>query len=234
MNQKGLSVMVAGPIWHKYMELALGSHPPESFIPPEKDTSGNIKPVFRGQYRSGPTVKIDKISRKLATDATPPELIEEVSFGAASSILALIRKNDPLGDPPASPGSDVQYINWQAGIDRWIGEHGNPLAVVPVEYDTLHNENTAPRISFINPAPDATSLPPLSNVTVQVIGSFPLREVSLFADGVMIAARTAPFVSFNISFPLDASLHTGTHMLKISVYDAVGNRTTAERTITID
>ena len=233
MNQKGLSVMVAGPIWHKYMEAAISSHPPETFTPPEKDISHD-KPIFRGQYRSGPTVKIDKISRKLATDATPPELIEEVSFGAASSILALIRKDDPLGDPPANPSSDLQYANWQAGIDRWIGEHGSPLATAPVEYDTLHNQDTAPRISFVNPAPDAVSLPSLSDVAVQVLGSFPLREVSLFVDGVMVAARTAPFVSFNISFPLNTPLHTGTHTLKISAYDAMGNRTNAERMITIE
>lgn len=234
MNQKGLSVMVAGPIWHKFMEAAISSHPPESFTPPEKITDGG-KPIFRGQYRSGPTVKIDKISRKLATAATPPELIEEVSFGSVTSILGLIRRDDPTGDAPAHPGADPQYANWQAGINRWVGEHGGESSIqAPAEYDTLHNENTAPRISFVNPPQDSASFTALSDITVQVLGSFPLREVSLFTDGVLVSARTAPFLSFNISFPIETALAAGAHSLKISAYDAVGNRTTAERTITIE
>lgn len=232
MNQKGLSVMVAGPIWHKFMQFALADHPPETFTPPEAVEAA--KPVFRGQYRNGQYTKIDKISGKLATAFTPPELTEEMSFGSAVSILSIINKNDPLGDTPPNL-ADPQYANWQASIDQWLA--GNPDGVgqiaPPTAYDDLHTEEKTPRITWISPPDGAGAADARDEIIVEIAAPLPLREVSLFVDDALKESKTAPFSSSRFSFYTHAPIEEGTHRFQINAYDAVGNHTTIERTLDI-
>jgi len=230
MNQKGLSVMVAGPLWHKFMQFALSTHPPEGFTPPSP--SSPEKSVFRGQYRLGPLVKIDKISGKIATASTPPELIEEIGFGPVTSILGMINKNDPAGDSPANP-DDPQYTNWQAGINQWLAEHPIAPPTPPTAYDDLHTSAKAPRIIWISPAEGITAAHPQDKIIIDIAAPLPLREVSLFVDDILKESKTAPIISSRFSFYSKNSLEEGEHHFRVSAYDAVGNHTTLERTLTI-
>ena len=230
MDQKGLSVMVAGPIWHKFMAFALSSQPPEYFTPPDRAPAE--KPLLRGSYRSGPKVNIDKISGKLATAYTPPELVEEVSFGAVKSILAMIDKDAPDGDTPANPESDSQFKNWQAGIDRWFVGQELSLAV-PQESDDLHTPEKSPQIIFVSPAEGSPYVDALPQVSIRVNAAFSLREVTLFADDLLLGSATAPIISSDFTFPLGSPLAPGRHTIKITAYDVVGNKTTLEREITV-
>ncbi len=231
MNQKGLSIMVAGPIWHKFLEEALGSSPPEYFTKPAERQSE--KPLLRGQYRSGSVVKIDKISKKLAAEWTPPELIEEMTFGEVKSILALLKREDPSGPPPEDPNSDPQFKNWQAGIENWLSS--NPLADItpPKDLDDLHRPEKKPKIILGETAnlgkfPAAAGL----EIKVRVDSHFPLNEVLLFMDGALEGTRSAPILSPEIIFRVVSGVKPGEHVIKITAYDAVGNRETVERVVT--
>lgn len=223
MQRSSLSVMVAGPLWHQFLVSALNSRPPEEFTPPASRTSE--KPVLRGNYRSGPVIKIDKISRKLATAYTPVELIEEMGAGEIESILTLIKKEDPAGPPPDDPTTDPQYKNWSAGIRQWLDLHKLPLAEPPREFDTIHAPDKRPRIEFVLPAPDKQKN--ISSITTTIISFFQLREVSLFIDDELIDSRTSSIVS-PITFPLGTPLPAGTHKVRVSAYDIVGNTATKE------
>jgi len=230
MNQKGLSVMVAGPLWHTFMQFALSTHPPEAFTPPAP--AGQAKPVLRGQYRLGPFSRIDKISRKLATASTPPELIEEMSFGPVASILGIINKNDPAGDTPADP-HDPQYVNWQAGIDQWLAKHPLPATAPPTGYDDLHTDAKVPRITWVSPVEGITTAHPRDEMVVDITAPLPLREVSLFMDDALQESKTAPFISSRFSFYSKSPIEEGAHRFRVSAHDAVGNRAALERTLTI-
>lgn len=230
MQQSALSIMVAGPIWHRFLEAALANHPPESFIAPEKNVPE--KPVLRGLWRSGAIVKIDTISRKLATEFTPPELIEEISTGPVQTILSLLKKEDPLGPPPAESPEDPQFKNWQEGINRWLTQNPLPESTVPTETDTLHAPDKRPRISFVSPR-EGEIEQEIKNIVVTVEGVFPLREVSLFMDDDFVGSKTGPFLSPRITFQLEKSIVSGSPTIKITAYDAVGNRETKEAQITI-
>ncbi len=229
MNQGGLSVMVAGPIWHQFLAAALASSTPEEFTPPERTTAPN--PVLRGIYRAGPIVKIDKISHKLATPYTPPELIETTSFGAVTSILALIKKDDPASGPPQNPESDPQFKNWQAGIDAWISGHPAPAAAVPSGSDDLHTASSTPQITFLSPSDAAPATKNITEIQASITALFPLSEVSLFIDDALVSSRAAPILSPMFRFPLPHPLDAGTHTIKITAYDAVGNKSSAEKVI---
>jgi penicillin-binding protein 1C len=231
MRHSAASVMVAAPIWHKLMAYALEKIPPEDFIAPEKKDPE--KAVFRGMYRGGPFIKIDSVSKKLATAYTPPELVQEVGLGPVQSILGLINKDDPLGPAPASPGQDQQYGNWQAGIDVWAASHGIPAANAPSEVDDVHMPEKTPQVSLILPDPDPNNLKNIAAIMVSVAAAFPLREVSLFINDTLIDSKTAPIVTQQLTFPLTTLLAPGNYTIKITAYDAMRNTKTLEQTITV-
>ena len=233
MNQEGLSVMVAGPIWHKFMEYALSKMPPEEFLrPPAEDQPE--KPILRGLYRSGGIVKLDKISRKLATAYTPPELIEEISFGDVKTILASVTKLDPQGPPPEDPSRDFQFKNWQEGINRWFRQNSLPPPALPTEFDDLHLPEKSPKITFLSPAAGEVIKTELKNISVKVEATFPLREVSLFIDDELSGTKTSPILASNLNFPFNSLPSAGTHRIKITAYDAVGNKETGEISISVE
>lgn len=231
MNQKGLSIMVAGPIWHRFMEFALASSPPEEFAPAEKNIPS--KPVFRGLYREGAVVRIDKISRKLATENTPPELIEEVGLGKPVPILYFVKKADPTGPPPENPFEDGQYKNWLAGIEQWLSQNQIPIPIPPQGYDDLHLPEKKPKLSFLFPADNNNSVGVLSGIIIKQESTFPLQELSFFINDGLEGSRTAPIIPGIMEFKLENNLPPGTYKIKITAHDAVGNRETVEREITV-
>lgn len=231
MRHSAASVMVAAPIWHKLMAHALDKMPPEEFIAPEK--KGPAKAVFRGMYRGGPFVKIDSVSKKLATADTPPELVQEVGLGPVQSILGLMNKDDPLGPAPTNSDHDPQYDHWQSGINLWTAGHGIPVSSAPSETDDVHVPEKRPRVLLILSNPDPNQLKDVHEITTSVTATFPLREVSLFINDELIDSKTAPIVTQQLAFPLHSPLTPGTYTIKITAYDAMENATTLEQKIMI-
>ena len=229
MHRSSLSVMVAAPMWRKFMDRALAEKPPEEFTPAAKITPE--KPALRGHYRIGEIIKIDKISKKLATAFTPLEMIEEINTGEVRSILAFIKKDDPLGDPPSNPFQDPQYRNWGAGVERWIATHPLFTPAVPTEYDDIHGPSRQPQIQILRP-PDESVSGILNEIEISVKSPLQLKEISLFVDDFLVESKTN-LPANNIVFPLNPPLDTGAHRIKITVYDTVGNKSVLEKTIQI-
>jgi len=225
MNQAALSIMVAGPIWHRFLEFALKNTPPEEFNKPSAPTVE--KPILRGLYRIGQILKIDKISKKLATPDTPPELTEEVSFGEIKTILATLKKEDPLADPPTNPEEDPQFKNWQAGIDAWLASNPLPGVKPPQETDDLHTPAKKPKISIINIISSAEDV----EVKLKIKSVFPLQEVLFFLDDELLGSKTSPIIGEDLIFSLKTreKIIAGVHKIKTTAYDAVGNQETAEQ-----
>lgn len=225
MNQSAVSIMVAGPLWHRFLEFALEESMPEEFTPPEKKPSP--KAVMNGVYRSGPIVKIDAISKKLATTATPPELIEEQGFGAIQTILAVVDKSDPLGPPPSNPAHDPQFKNWQESIALWAAAHNQAQLSPPTEQDNIHTTETQPKIEF-----ELFKNQDKNYIKVLTEQKFPLRELTVFINDEVVGSKIAPIVSKeNIFLTPPAEQQEGVYIVKIIAYDAVGNKTTIEKSI---
>ena len=233
MNQSGPSVMVAGPLWHRFFDFVFNSSSAtESFIAPSLKSAN--KPILRGIYRNGPVIKIDKISKKLATEFTPPELIEEIGTGEIKSILSLVKKDDPSGDPPANPDDDPQFKNWQTTIENWLKTNKLAIMEPPKDYDDLHTPEKRPKISFVVPALDKEiNIQNTRWFTVSIKATFPLKEVSFFINDELIASKTTPITSEIITFSTKNELSPGLYKIKITAYDAVGNKETLEREVTV-
>lgn len=231
MHQAAASIMVAGPLWHTYLEHTLSHTPPEEFISPEIKLAE--KPVLRGLYRTGEIIKLDTLSHKRATEFTPTELIEEISFGEIKTILAEVDKNNPLGSLPEKPEEDSQYKNWQEGINRWLAENQLPQHEPPKDVDDIHTPEKKPKIEFITGLDNQPVTKDIKEIIITVHSVFPLREVSFFINDELVGSKTAPILTTQLAFAIKNQLIPGNNKITITAYDAVGNKETKEKEMMI-
>ena len=219
MQQKGSGVMAAAPAWHRFMETALASLPPEGF--PAPTAPEGAKPILRGIWQGDEVVTIDTVSGKLATDLTPPESRNEVAFGEPHDTLYWIDRHDPAGPPPADPSSDPQYPNWEASFQAWRAASGfrvRSKASMPKSADDVHTPDKQPRLS-VQKTPVGRGTVKLS---IAVESLFGLREVSVLSGDQVLASRTRPSSPLEFLFEATAAAASG-GTLEVRAYDRVGN-----------
>ncbi len=155
------------------------------------------------------TVKIDSVSGLLATEYTPTDAIEDVTF----------QNYEPIAD----------MLNWANEIRAYYQENtdlvdGVRIGLPPTEYDNVHTEETAAS------APSVNIISPSSNTFVDY-GNFSV-EIDLEANnGVKIVEY---FIDdqrryFTTSAPYTGSLHiskffskNSKHLLVVKVIDELG------------
>ncbi|MFH1990518.1 MAG: PBP1A family penicillin-binding protein [Patescibacteria group bacterium] len=125
----------AGPIWNDFMKKALEGTIMENFTKPESILTD--KPILNGQYQITVNLKVNKNNGLLATDKTPPDLIQDKLFTEIHEILYWLDKNNPQGPPPDYPESDSQFKNWEESLQNWLKNNysGGPYNYLPKEYD---------------------------------------------------------------------------------------------------
>jgi len=222
IQQKGSGVLAAAPIWHNFMEVAMGGVPPERFIKPVPIEVE--KPILRGLWQGGQAVMIDKISKKLATSETPENLREEIVAGSPHTILYWVDKDDPRGSAPANPGADPQFAHWEEALRAWLANHPvGPQLVVPTEYDTLHTEANRPRLFVSDPkagdiAPRKTAL----KLKFDLQSVFRIKEVDILLNDQITKTFLGPRAITEISIDI-SDLDAGDNTLKVRAVDDVEN-----------
>lgn len=213
----GEGAFIAGPIWNRLMRYAVGSFPSEyggSFTPPSEHKALDL-PMVNGRLANERSVRIDKVSGKLATEFTPPSLIEERTYKEVHSLLFYVRPGDP------------QVPAWEAPIRGWLLSQPDSLLFTgqpPTEYDDVHTADNVPTISLFQPISGASFSQTLT-VDFSVSSSLPLEQVEILINSDLV--RT---VSDDTSFSLDiSSLSLGTHELTIKVFDKALN--SAQKTV---
>ena len=143
--EKMVAGFIVAPMWNEFLNEAFKELPKEEFEKPKK-TKGN-KPFLNGQWLGGQTYLIDSVSGKLATEFTPPELVQEKVLTEIHSILYWLDKNNPSGAKPANPENDSQFRMWEIPVRRWA-ESANikdqTEADIPKEKDDVHKPEYAP------------------------------------------------------------------------------------------
>ncbi len=225
----------AAPIFNEVMTEALKDIPAEPFPEPEgikhvkiSKASGNLPgpstpssmivteifPSF-----SIPTeteniffiVKIDKISGLLATEYTPEEAIEEVTF----------QNYEPIAD----------MLNWASEIKAYYentdasGEvNGVRIGVPPTTYDDIHTEKTAasaPSITITDPTSQSLLATGNFQVKVDVEAKNEVDKVEFYLDDKKeFFTTTAPYNGYlNISKFLEEG---SSHLIIAKVIDSLG------------
>jgi membrane carboxypeptidase/penicillin-binding protein PbpC len=214
---------VAAPIWRDYMAQALANTPVENFS--SYTIPDGTKPIIRGEGFAESKVKIDKITGFLASELTPPELIEEKTFIAGHDILYYINKDNPNGDNPSNQSSDPQYNAWEQGVANWIEQKKKldpnfNTAQPPVETDNVHRIENRPLFTVWGLSMNPTVTTALPEWSVQ--GSAPRginRSEYYFNDRLFATNFNYPF---SINRPLNV-LPSGNYQMKVRVCDDVDN-----------
>ena len=148
--REGAGIYVAAPIWNEFMKKAYNKKQGtrnkeqeeelenyfdlpeeiEEFTSPEPIETN--KDILNGKYIKETKVYINKETGKLATNSTPPDLLEEKTYYQVHSILYYLNKNKPQGD--GNGKNDSQFSNWESSVQKWANLMGYNQET-PQEYD---------------------------------------------------------------------------------------------------
>ncbi len=213
----------AGPIWNAFMKRVLANSPNETFTPPIIQATG--KPVLDGELAST-QVAVDKTSGKLATEYTPESQKEIRTYAEYHDLLHYVDRADPLGPPPANPGSDPNYQAWETGVSTWIAAqeattgHKITATAPPTESDTVHIPENFPIVRITSPGDGQTAGRSLT-IEATATAPRPLTRMEFYIDGMFLGSDTSSTYSLNTTLP--NSIDRGSHTLKVVAYDDVEN-----------
>lgn len=195
---------------------------PEQFIKP--DPINTDKAMLNGSFITAKKIKIDKISGQLATDQTPPELVEERELKEVHSILYYVQKDSPQNEPPVKPSADPQFANWEAAVAGWLTKQNdsswNQLA--PTQSDSLHTRANLPKVKITSPAPNQIIAQPNLFFHVEASAPLGLKQIDYFLNDDFMGTLFMPPYETNLILP--AGLSNNTAILKVRAYDSVLNR----------
>ena len=170
-------------------------------------------------------ITIDKITGKLATPDTPPDLREDIVSGEPHTILYWIEKNDPRGPIPENPGSDPEFSHWEYALHQWLlGNPIGPSLPVPTDYDTVHTEANRPRVTVARPL-SGDVIKRGSSLLIQsaLQSTFPLKEVDVLFNDRIEQSIMNPANTINLSVST-ADQSAGDLLLRIRATDIYENK----------
>jgi 1A family penicillin-binding protein len=224
--------VVAAPIWNQFMRTALTGTSAEPFerpsgitdvtvdflsnrLPTEHSTDIIREPFARWQVPIDRDtvhvkVKVNRLNGLLATEFTPPELVEERVYSNVHS------------EKPSNP-------NWEEPVLAWARDHGIDVSPPPTEKDQLYTEATRPVVHILSPTA-GQELSGAFTVKATVTGTVSVTRVEAAIDGASIGGRDAsPY-----EFPSSTSvLAIGSHELTVTATDSNGGTTTSSLTLSV-
>lgn len=227
---------VAAPIWNQFMYDALASSAVETF--PEEPKNDAEKPILKGSTGGGVTLRIDKITGKIATSSTPKKYITERTYIPAHSILHYVSKDDPRGEAPSDPTNDSQYEIWEDSIQDWVKrkKEENPdwdisFEEPPTEYDDEHSLELIPTLEIVHPTPSSTLTTRQIDTDIRASAPRGVSRVTYKIDNRYVGVvKSHPF---NLNYYAEW-LENGAHVLTIQVEDDIGNLLEEEVHFTLD
>ena len=222
---------LAGPIWHSFMSFSLPKFTNERFEKPILSYDPKtIKPVLRGMWQGGESFFIDSISKKLATEFTPPETIQEKVVTNVHSILYWVDKKNPLGPPPENPADDSQFNRWETAVLNWWQQNKNQyplvtLAEKPTEYDNIHTENSKLNLSIISPNINEP-IDLYQSVTLKIKNQSPspIKKINVFLNDRYLGSSSVNTPDSFTFIPSDTEyLEDENNTIRIVGYDSVYN-----------
>lgn len=227
ISKSGAGVSAAGPIWNKFMKQVLEKYPP-SLLFPSPAPSMTIKDVLNGIFEVDHKVRIDKISQKLATENTPPDLVEEASYKEVHSILYFLDKNNPQGDALTDPKQDSQFLNWELPVLDWVKQQNligkNYNQPIITDIDNIHTKENIPQITINSPQNNESVTSQYLSINTSVLSAFPVKQVDFFIDDQLLGSLFK--YPYNFNFPISKISPSSdfSHILKVIIYDIYGNR----------
>lgn len=225
-------VVVAGPIWHAFMERALKGTPVEQFKKPAPSTAK--KPILLGRLQGDTTVSVDAATGKKIPDSClaewPASAVKEVKVKDVHTILWYLSKDDPNGAAPTRPQDDPMFVRWEKPIQEWAKKNNYVTKAPDEESCSLMPDPQAPAIFFSAPNDRATVSATSITVTATARNFTPVSGVQFSLDGSVVAS--APTAPYSVSLDL-AGVSNGFHTITATGVDAAGAPHAASITVNV-
>jgi penicillin-binding protein 1C len=219
--------VVASPIWNRFMKEAIASgRKPEKFTKPEIKR-GNKPMVNTGGFEYNKKLKINKATGKVATDRTPPELIEEREVKTVHSELYYVKLDDILGDWPKKPQEDPQFDNWERPVLAWARSKGY-ITNLPDDEDNVYTDENKPIIKINSPTKGSLISGNSVPLDISVTASQGLKQVDIYLDEIVVFSSTSGTISQSITAPSG-----GNKVLTVRAFDIYLNKSESSTNITI-
>lgn len=220
--------IIAAPIWQNYMRRATQGMEKESFTKPEGTSV--TKPAILGQVTEK-KVKVNKLNGKLATDLTPPDLIEERVVHEGHTILYYVDKDNPTGPVPVNPASDPQFVNWESAVQSYIQRtQWMATSTMPTELDDLVTPENKATVTIQSPTTNESISSRSINIQPSVESRRAIKTVSAYIDETLVG--TANNYPWTIFATIPNSIEPGYRTLKVRAVDELG--AIAEQTVQIN
>ena len=230
--EKKVAGFIIAPLWNAIFKEAFATYP-EAEFPAPQPISPTLKPALRGLWYGGQSYNVDKISGQLATEFTPPELIEQRVIPNPHEILYWVNKSDPTGPAPSNPYSDPQFLLWELPAQAWIAANGIPgdaWRSFPNGFDTSHNPGSAPTISILEPNASTTySINQKLVIAANVFSAYKISHVDFYVNDTFLGTLNTDPYEFAF-IPSDISNIAPTNTLRIEAFDTIGNSSTQQMT----
>lgn len=229
---------ISGRLWREFMDYAITKVPDGSFTEPYINDSLDLKPLLRGVWLGGETVLIDSISKKLATEFTPAETLQDLTVTNVHNELHWIDRNNPTGPNPENP-SGRQYDNWEYAVQAWWNANRSKYPTIlpgdiPTTYDNIHTAQKQPEIDIVSPT--QTGIYPANesiSIDVDYETKYPVESFDIFVNDTYLG--TTRNIPFHFSFtPSDIPTIGDTNELKVIIRDNVYNKAEATVQFSVD
>ena len=164
----------------------------------------------------------------MATEFTPPEMVQEKVLTEIHSILYWLDKNNPSGGKPANPENDSQFRMWEIPVRRWA-ESANikdqTEADLPKEKDDVHKPEYAPVLKIDSPQENQTYAS-TSDITIKFSsqGKYELGQADLFFNNNYLGSLGQEPYIFTFKPKPTSLVGFGDSEIKIIAYDKVRNK----------
>ncbi len=162
---KKIAAFIIAPMWHEFMEYALGkySSPSDAFPPPSPDSDvASLPPVLNGNWNTDPAQGVHEI-------------------------LYWIDKDRPRAGRPANPSTDSQFAYWDYPVSLWAAQGGSSGFSVGASGGLLTSfQITSPRAGVIVPAE--------SPIVLRAFSPQPenISHVSYYINGSLVGTAAQP------------------------------------------
>jgi penicillin-binding protein 1C len=229
-------VFVAAPIANAYMSKILEGLSDETFTAPPTSTAN--KGVLSGQIGEKVEKYVDTGTQHIISDdcvaSYPAEFKEKKEFKEAHTILHYLRKEDPLGSPPADPTSDPMYASWEKAVQLWA-EGQDDYITEKTEYEdcNLRSADQTPTVTITAPGNGTTVTSATFAIQTRIHPGTnrSVKQVEYLIDNSLVDVQTSqPFESDY----LPTALTSGKHTLTVRVANDRDNIATSSVSFTYD
>ncbi|MEK7644416.1 MAG: PBP1A family penicillin-binding protein [Patescibacteria group bacterium] len=227
---------VAGQIWNLFMKEVLKGAPVETF--PSMPAITTDKPILNGKTGGSITLRVDRITGKIATTSTPEGYIEERTYIPPHDTLFYVDKDNPQGPAPTNPENDPMYQSWEAAVIDWIARKKAKepdwkvsFDAPPTEYDDVHSLELIPTVEIIAPTDGQVFFSRQIDSDIKVSATRGVAKVAYKIDGVYVGVVNE--FPFNLHYFAN-TMEPGEHILTALVSDDVGNEVSKEVRFTLN